>query len=105
MVSAVARPVLEVLFSRGIPDAEAWEAMNETSPQRMHRRGSEALGIPANRFRLSRYRDMIESGVVCRQERQIVQSQLNLRGFLRAPWKGALSLRVRIPPGNCRSSR
>ena len=22
-----------------------------------------------------------------------------------APWKGALSLRVRIPPGNCRSSR
>ena len=24
---------------------------------------------------------------------------------LRAPWKGALSLRVRIPPGSCRSSR
>ena len=24
---------------------------------------------------------------------------------LRAPWKGALSLRVRTPPGNCRSSR
>ena len=23
----------------------------------------------------------------------------------RAPWKGALSLRVRTPPGNCRSSR
>ena len=25
--------------------------------------------------------------------------------FLRAPWKGAPSLRVRTPPGNCRSSR
>ena len=23
----------------------------------------------------------------------------------RAPWKGAVSQRVRIPPGNCRSSR
>ena len=25
--------------------------------------------------------------------------------FFRAPWKGAVSLRERIPPGNCRSSR
>ena len=24
---------------------------------------------------------------------------------IRAPWKGARSLRVRTPPGNCRSSR
>ena len=79
--------------------------MNETPPQRMHRRGSEAPGIPANRFRLFRYRDMIESGAVQPQEGQIVQSQLDLADFLRAPWKGALSLRVRIPPGNCRSSR
>ena len=43
--------------------------------------------------------------MVSRQEGQIVQSRLNLDDSLRAPWKGALSLRVRIPPGNCRSSR
>ena len=30
---------------------------------------------------------------------------LNLDDYLRAPWKGALSLRVRVPPGSCRSSR
>ena len=29
----------------------------------------------------------------------------HLHGILRAPWKGALSLRVRIPSGSCRSSR
>ena len=52
--------------------------MNETSPQGMHRRGSEAPGIPANRFRLSRYRDMIEPGAVQRQEWQIVQSCMTL---------------------------
>ena len=28
-----------------------------------------------------------------------------LSSTLRAPWKGAVSQRVRIPPGNCRSSR
>ena len=48
--------------------------MNETSPQGMRRRGSEVPRIPANRFRLSRYRDTIESGTVQRQEEQIVQS-------------------------------
>ena len=30
---------------------------------------------------------------------------LHLTHLYRAPWKGALSQRVRIPPGNCRSSR
>ena len=34
-----------------------------------------------------------------------MQSCMTLEDFLRAPWKGALSLRVQIPPGNCRSSR
>ena len=29
----------------------------------------------------------------------------NLARYCRAPWKGAVSQRVRIPPGNCRSSR
>ena len=29
----------------------------------------------------------------------------NLDDYLRAPWKGALSLRVRVPSGSCRSSR
>ncbi len=67
--------------------------------------GSEVTWIPANRFRLSRCRDMIESVTAQRQETQIVQSCMTLDDFLRAPWKGARSLRVRIPPGNCRSSR
>ena len=28
-----------------------------------------------------------------------------LTRFIRAPWKGAVTQRVRTPPGNCRSSR
>lgn len=40
------------------------------------------LGIPANRLSVSGYPDTMESRVVDRQERQIVQSLLNLRDFL-----------------------
>ena len=40
------------------------------------------LGIPANRFRISRYRDSMESDIRQRQVRQIVQSWLNLDDFL-----------------------
>ena len=28
-----------------------------------------------------------------------------IKDFIRAPWKGAVTQRVRTPPGNCRSSR
>ena len=70
------------------------------------------FGEDSARARESRYsdpffplRNTMQQGPVKRQQTQIVQSQLNLRDFLCAPWKGALSLRVRIPPGNCRSSR
>ena len=55
--------------------------------------------------RSSRYSSTTDPITASRQERQIVQSWFNLRDSLRAPWKGALSLRVQIPPGNCRSSR
>ena len=61
--------------------------------------------IPAILARVSGYFNTLESDLGQRQVRQIVQSWLNLDDFLRAPWKGALSLRVRIPPGSCRSSR
>ena len=53
----------------------------------------------------SRYFGTLQSAIGQRQVRQIVQFWLNLDDFLRAPWKGALSLRVRVPPGSCRSSR
>ena len=49
--------------------------------------------------------NMLESDTTPTARGQIVQSQLDLDDSLRAPWKGALSLRVRIPPGSCRSSR
>lgn len=39
------------------------------------------LGIPANRFGVSCYPDTMESRLVNRRERQIVQSDLNLRVF------------------------
>ena len=71
----------------------------------VHGRSPRPIWIPANRFGFSRHRDTIQAEGVERQEGQIVQSRLNLRDFLCAPWKGALSLRVRIPPGSCRSSR
>lgn len=38
--------------------------------------------VPANQLRLSRFRDPCMSGLVSRQERQIVQPQLNLRDLL-----------------------
>ena len=63
------------------------------------------LGIPANRLRFSGCRDAVPSDVGQQREWQIVQSRLTLDDFSRAPWKGAPSLRVQIPPGNCRSSR
>ena len=53
----------------------------------------------------SRYFGTAEPDIIQRQEGQIVQSSLNLDDFLRAPWKGARSLRVQIPSGKCRSSR
>ena len=31
--------------------------------------------------------------------------EADIERFSRAPWKGAILQRVRIPPGNCRSSR
>ena len=51
------------------------------------------LGIPANLFRFSRCRVWIESDPDSQQEWQIVQSLLNLRGFLLRfrPWV------IRIP--------
>ena len=39
-------------------------------------------GFPAVRFRFSHHRDTIGPDIVQRQERQIVQSRLNLRDFL-----------------------
>ncbi len=44
--------------------------------------GSEVTWIPANRFRLSRCRDMIESVTAQRQETQIVQFCMTLDDFL-----------------------
>ena len=41
--------------------------------------------------RLSRYSSTTDPITASRQERQIVQSSLNLDDFLRAPWKGARS--------------
>ena len=64
-----------------------------------------ASGIPAIQVRFSRSCGTVQQDPVKRQETQIVQSCITLDDFLRAPWKGALSLRVQIPPGNCRSSR
>ena len=43
--------------------------------------------------------------VAVKTEAQQAQGTLFRTRDLRAPWKGALSLRVRIPPGSCRSSR
>ena len=48
--------------------------------------GSEVTWIPANRFRLSRCRDMIESVTAQRQETQIVQSCMTLDDFLTGFW-------------------
>ena len=63
------------------------------------------IRIPANRCRLSRHRDTMESDTVQRQERQIVQSWLNLDDFLPGITppvlcRGSLSAHgpVRAPP-------
>ena len=44
--------------------------------------GLQATEIPAIRFRPSRYCDTIETGVLLKQEWQIVQSCMNLRDLL-----------------------
>ena len=75
--------------------------------QARRRVGLHGLSPASSRFltQCSRHFSQIDPDTPQQQEGQIVQSQLDLADFLRAPWKGALSLRVRIPPGNCRSSR
>ena len=46
---------------------------------------------PAIRARFSRYSSPTGPVMASRQERQLVQSWLDLDDFLRAPWKGARS--------------
>ena len=53
----------------------------------------ELAVVNAIRERVKNWRDGVHSG------------GLAYDGISRAPWKGAILQRVRIPPGNCRSSR
>ena len=67
-------------------------------------RSTDPTGIPANRFRLPSCCDTEQPDLVKRQERQIVQSCMNLDDFLPgfAPsWRHLISVRsvVRIYPG------
>jgi hypothetical protein len=48
--------------------------------QRLNKTGQR--GIPAIKFRFSRFRGTVQQGAVQRQETQIVQSCIQLDGFL-----------------------